>query len=122
MNSTALHIVLLSALLLLAAVPAALAQPCIGDCDGDGRVAIHEVTRGVRMNLGLADAAACPMMLCDDALSPPVSCLVAAVENALATDQCWHVLSCGPGCFIGPCNEPPYVDCPCPPCPPVVPR
>ncbi|MEO8606198.1 MAG: hypothetical protein ABI629_26745 [bacterium] len=47
-------------LILLLAAPAALAQICPGDCDGDGVVRIDELVGGVRIALGDAPLADCP--------------------------------------------------------------
>lgn len=48
------------ALVLLAAAPVA-AQPCVGDCNGNGTVGIDELITGVRIALGDAPLASCPV-------------------------------------------------------------
>ncbi len=60
---------------------------CVGDCDGDGRVDITELLRGVNIGLGVLPPAACPAFdySADCGPSPPesVACLIRAVNNAL---------------------------------------
>jgi hypothetical protein len=88
---------LLPALLVLAA-PRAHAQPlCVGDCDGDRRVAVNELVTAVRVLLGEAQLSACPASQCERCVErhtgagwvigcdfgPQVSCLVVAVNNSL---------------------------------------
>ena len=55
------------------------AQPCVGDCNGNGQVGIGELILGVRIALGESDAEDCP------AFDPPVSIgdLIRAVRAAL---------------------------------------
>ena len=49
------------ALVLSLAVPAqAQAQVIVGDCNGDGRVTVDELVRGVNVVLGLLDVVICP--------------------------------------------------------------
>lgn len=48
------------ALLAVLALGAAPATACVGDCDGDGTVQIHELVVGVNIALGVAAPAACP--------------------------------------------------------------
>jgi hypothetical protein len=63
-------------------VTRAVAQPCVGDCNGDGRVTVSELVTGVDMALG--GAAGCPAMACGDpGLGVSLNCLVVAVHNAL---------------------------------------
>jgi len=50
----------LLALIALLVAPAAPAQTCPGDCNGDGAVRIEELVLGVRIALGDADLATCP--------------------------------------------------------------
>jgi hypothetical protein len=59
------------------------ARGCPGDCDTDGRVAIHELTTGVRMALGDAEITACPAMDGDGRGGVQVDDLVAAVTASL---------------------------------------
>lgn len=65
---------------------------CVGDCDGDARVTIDELLRGVAMALGDQPANACP------AFGAPVSIarLVDAVDNALS-----GCAECGDGDVTG---------------------
>jgi len=60
--------------------------PCVGDCDGDGAVAIDELITGVNIALGGPPVSACPAMDRDGDGAIDVSELVAAVANAL--DSC----------------------------------
>ncbi len=48
-----------AALCLMCATPARADAPCGGDCDGDGRVTISELTTGVGIALGAVDVARC---------------------------------------------------------------
>jgi hypothetical protein len=59
------------------------ARGCTGDCDTDGRVAIHELTTGVRMALGDAGLTACPAMDGNGRGGVQVDDLVAAVTASL---------------------------------------
>jgi hypothetical protein len=64
----------------MAARPAAAA--CVGDCNGDGRVAVNELVTGVDMALNGGDI--CPPMECNDTgLGIIIDCLVIAVHKAL---------------------------------------
>ncbi|MFN8641749.1 MAG: hypothetical protein U0802_08870 [Candidatus Binatia bacterium] len=63
-----------------AAMPA-----CLGDCDGDGRVTVDELIRGINVALGNATLATCIAAACDDpAITVEVNCLIGAVNNALS--------------------------------------
>ena len=70
----------------------ASAQACVGDCDGDGSVAIAELVNGVALGLGEPGAAQC------DGYGPPpvrIESLIRAAANALGY--------CGPvGTYYGP--------------------
>lgn len=68
--------------------------PCLGDCNGDGRVAVDELVVAVRMALGDVSLSACPVFEhCNSECGPgparspspgvAVDCLVRAVSNAL---------------------------------------
>lgn len=74
----------------------ALAQHCVGDCNGDGSVRIDELILGVQVDLGSAPVDACPAIDCNEGLPPIiVACMVIAVDNALegcASDQCGELL------------------------------
>ena len=59
------------------------AAACDGDCDADGRVAVHELVIGVRMALGDAGLAACPAMDGNGSGGIQVDDLVAAVTATL---------------------------------------
>jgi len=55
---------------------------CAGDCDGDGQVTVNEIVLLVNIDLGSADASACPHGI------PPgsevdITLIVRAVNNAL---------------------------------------
>ena len=49
----------IAALSLVLFVPKSEAQPCPGDCDGNGSVSIAELIRGVNIALGLQDISVC---------------------------------------------------------------
>lgn len=75
----------LAALLVLSAValqPAA-ALGCIGDCGGDGRVAVDELIGGVNIALGSRAASECPAFDSDGDSVIAIDELVAGVNNAL---------------------------------------
>jgi hypothetical protein len=67
--------------------PTASANTCIGDCNGDGVVAINELITAVNIDLGLAEVDACPALSCDGAVElashPGIGCSIAAVNNLL---------------------------------------
>jgi len=77
-----LVVMLLAASVSNATTPAP--PPCRGDCDGDGRVAIEELIRGVNIALGLAAVETCAGYA---ACAPPqcasIEYLVGAVAHAL---------------------------------------
>ncbi len=56
---------------------------CVGDCNGDGRVAINELVLGVNIALGNAQVGACPAMDGNGDGSVRINELVTAVNNAL---------------------------------------
>lgn len=58
-------------------------QPCAGDCDGNGAVAINELIIGVNINLGQAGVGACPAMDANGNGAVAVNELIAAVNNSL---------------------------------------
>ena len=69
----------LTALVLLVAPARAL---CVGDCDGNGRVTIDEIVKG--LNEWLNGGLSCPAMECNDGpLLILVNCATIAVGNAL---------------------------------------
>lgn len=55
------------------------AQACIGDCNGDGSVAVNELVLGINIASGLQGTEACPAFGAD----PGISDLVTAVGNGL---------------------------------------
>lgn len=60
---------------------------CVGDCDGDGRVSINELVRGVDIALGALPPSACPSFDCPCTLLsclPDIGCLLQGVNNALS--------------------------------------
>ncbi len=63
--------------------PTRAPEECVGDCDGDGRIAISELIRGVNIALGSTDVGSCPDF--DDNGNGVVSVneLVSAVNGAL---------------------------------------
>ena len=56
---------------------------CVGDCEGNGMVAINELVLGVNIALGSAPIGDCPAFDCQNNGTVPVNCLVQAVNNAL---------------------------------------
>jgi len=58
--------------------------PCVGDCDGDGRVLIHELIRGVRIALELDDIGACSSLDRNGDGMVSIDELVTAVQNGLS--------------------------------------
>ncbi len=57
--------------------------PCLGDCDGDGRVTINELILGVNIALNASPASVCPPFDPDGNGMVVISDLIAAVNNAL---------------------------------------
>lgn len=57
--------------------------PCVGDCDGDGRVLVHELIRGVRIALGLSAPSVCSAVDRNGDGEVTIDELVAAVQNSL---------------------------------------
>ena len=70
---------LLTASMLLVHTGSVAGASCVGDCDGDGRVRVHELTTAVLIVLGEAESPACASLGED----PVVATLVGAVRNAL---------------------------------------
>ncbi len=58
-------------------------QACVGDCNGDGAVAVNELITGVNMALGLVAGTACPSFLTGENTEPAISDLIAGVNAAL---------------------------------------
>ena len=67
---------------LLASAPAQ-AQQCVGDCNGDGMVAINELITGVNIALGSAPVSSCPAIDANGDGEVTINELIAAVNNAL---------------------------------------
>jgi hypothetical protein len=67
------------------AVASATATPpaCIGDCNGNMRVTIDELLRGVRISLGEGPVSLCPAVDRNGSGEVTVDELVTAVDNAL---------------------------------------
>ncbi len=65
------------------AVPTGTVAACVGDCDGDGVVAINELIIGVNIALDNAPVSACPAFDCRGNQMVTVDCLVRGVNNAL---------------------------------------
>ena len=57
---------------------------CVGDCDGDGRVTVDELVRGVNIALGAAPLSECPEFDSNEDDQVSVDELVTAVNNALS--------------------------------------
>lgn len=69
---------------LLLATPGARAQVvCVGDCSGDGAVAINELITGVNIALGSAEVSSCPVFDADESGSVSINELIRAVAIAL---------------------------------------
>jgi hypothetical protein len=64
-------------------VPTPTPVACLGDCDGDGTVAINELITGVGIALGNRPLSACQAFDGDDSDSVAINELIAAVNNAL---------------------------------------
>ena len=73
-----------TALVLILTMRPVYAQECVGDCDRDGTVEIHELVLGVNINLGLQAIDACPVFDCEDTGTAPVSCLIRGVDHSLS--------------------------------------
>ena len=73
----------------------AIAQTCVGDCDGNGVVDVNEIIVGVDILLGLQDLSACPS-LDDGSGMVTVSRLIIAVNDVLC--GCGN----GSGCAVAP--------------------
>jgi hypothetical protein len=56
---------------------------CVGDCNGDGAVAINELVRGVNIALGNADPSTCSAVDRDGNGAVAINELIAAVNSAL---------------------------------------
>ncbi len=68
---------------LAARQPAAVAQEeCLGDCDGDGKVAINELILLVNIALGNAPVSACLAGQCEGEISD-IACWMQSLNNAL---------------------------------------
>jgi ELWxxDGT repeat protein len=65
------------------AIPSTIGRACVGDCDGDGRVAVDELVTGVGMALGTRPLSACPEIDKDANDTVSVDELVSAVRSAL---------------------------------------
>jgi len=77
-------VVLCALLVTIATGARAAAQPCIGDCDGDGTVRVHELLLGLQVDLGTRALDACPAIDCNaDVPAIIIACEVIAVRNAL---------------------------------------
>jgi hypothetical protein len=58
-------------------------RPCIGDCDGDGRVSVAELIRGINIALAIAELADCQGFDSDGDDSVDIRELIAAVNDAV---------------------------------------
>lgn len=56
---------------------------CVGDCDGDGAIAINELIAGVGIALGNGALSTCAAFDCQGNGSVPISCLIQGVNGAL---------------------------------------
>jgi len=62
---------------------------CVGDCDGDGEVAINELVTAVNIALGVFDVSQCPSADADGNGTVSINELVQAVNNALDGCPAW---------------------------------
>lgn len=69
----------------VAAATRAPAQTCVGDCNGDGMVAINELITGVNIALGATPLEACPSFDVNGDNMVGINELITAVNNALGT-------------------------------------
>ena len=81
---------------LLASSARVQAQPCVGDCDGDGMVAINELITGVNIALGTSPVSACPSFDANGDGEVSISELIQAVNFALGA-PCGDEGVCGDG-------------------------
>jgi hypothetical protein len=83
------RIVALCLLIVVLSGPAYGVQPlpCSGDCNGDGRISIDEIIKGVNIALGNATVDICPAFgqsqYCEEGLTVSISCLVSAMSASL---------------------------------------
>ncbi len=63
--------------------PPIIGTSCVGDCNGDGQVAINELIRGVNINLGNADVSTCLAMDGNGDGFVAINELIQAVNNSL---------------------------------------
>lgn len=86
----------------------ATAQPsttaCIGDCDGDGRVTVAELVRGVRIAIGAAANAECPAIDSSEDGSVTVVELIQAVNRLL--NGCQRSCAAEPSNTLVACTDP----------------
>jgi hypothetical protein len=61
------------------------AQTCVGDCNGDGMVAINELITGVNIALGATPLSTCPSFDINGDNMVGINELITAVNNALGT-------------------------------------
>lgn len=98
---------------LVAGVAVALSAPgfgmCAGDCDGDGRVAVSELVRAVRIALGELPLSECEAADAAGDGAVAVADLILAVGNALEGCPAGACVAGGdPGCGVGKvCELPP---------------
>jgi len=76
-------ILLFATFLVLAVGTAGALESCPGDCDGDGRVTVAELTRGVRIALVVQEVGDCTAMDTDGDGAVSVGELIGAVRAAL---------------------------------------
>lgn len=74
-------------------LPAIASSQCVGDCDGNGRVDISELTRAVRIALQRSSVDECLACDSDGDRAIGVSELVAAVKAALSSCSTEPILS-----------------------------
>ncbi len=80
---------------------AAQAQQCVGDCSGDGEVAINELITGVNIALGSAQLPSCPAFDKSGDGAVSISELIEAVNNALSGTCGSPTGDCGNGTLQG---------------------
>jgi len=70
-------------LVVLSYTPRAVAQTCLGDCDGDNAVTVDELLIGVNIALGLIPIDDCPAFDDDSNLEVTVDEIIGAIDYAL---------------------------------------
>ena len=81
-GSCARSLALLAFSLIVSPLASRGAAACVGDCDGSGDVTVNELITLVNIDLGTADASACPNGIPSGA-EVDIALIIQAVNNAL---------------------------------------